>query len=164
MRPRTLALALVSCAIVTCGVLATAVGAQPPVGTSGTDSSNEPVLDCGTFTVWDQFEFSWNGREIFDKEGNLIRVVERVWGTDHLYNPTNGKSVEGTVTANEVVDLVDGQITENGSVFRIIVPGMGAVFVDIGKFVIDFDDGLIFLAGRHDFFDGDSAALCALLA
>ena len=66
----------------------------------------------------------------FDKEGNPVRVVERVWGTDHLYNPNNGKSVDGTVTANEVVDLVDGQFTReqarsSGSSF----PGMGAVFV-----------------------------------
>ncbi len=133
MRPRNLALAPVSSAIAICGVVTAAVGAQPPVAISGTDSSDALVLDCDTFTVWDQFVFSFSGRLYFDKEGNPVRVVERVWGTDHLYNPNNGKSVDGTVTANEVVDLVDGQFTENGQIFRIIVPGMGAVFVDIEK-------------------------------
>jgi len=65
---------------------------------------------------------------------------------------------------SEVVDLVNGGITENGSTFKIIVPGAGAVFLDVGKFIIDFENGLEFLAGRHDFFDGDVAALCAVLA
>jgi hypothetical protein len=38
-------------------------------------------------------------------------------------------------------------------------------FFDVGKYVIDFDEGLIFLAGRHHaFFEEDYSKLCDLLA
>jgi hypothetical protein len=38
------------------------------------------------------------------------------------------------------------------------VPGSGAVFVDVGRFVFDFEDGLVFLKGMHPFFEGDVEA------
>ena len=143
--------------------LASGASAARPVETSGSDSGNEPIADCGTFEVWDDFELNWKGFEYY-QDGNLVRVVEHIWGVDRLYNPENGKSFSGSFNNGEVVDLVDGQVTENGVIFRITVPGSGAVFLDVGKFIIDFEDGLQFLAGRHDFFDGDLAGLCAVLA
>jgi hypothetical protein len=127
--------------------------------------ADEPIgVDCGTFEVWDDSELNWHGREFYDDDGNLVRVVEHIWGVDRLYNPLTGTSVSGRFNNSEVVDLVNGGITENGSIFKIIVPGAGAVFLDVGKFIISFETGLEFLAGRHDFFDGDVAALCAVLA
>ena len=145
--------------------LAPSVSAGRPVETSGSEFGDEPIgVDCGTFEVWDDFELHWRGVEFYDDEGNLVRVVEHIWGVDRLYNPENGKSVSGTFNNSETVDLVNGRITENGSIFRIILPGSGAVFLDVGKFIISFETGLEFLAGRHDYFDGDTAALCAALA
>jgi hypothetical protein len=55
-------------------------------------------------------------------------------------------------------------VTQNGSIFRIVVPGSGPIFLDVGKFVIDFDEGLTLLAGNHDLFDEDFSEICAYLA
>ena len=145
--------------------LAPSVSAGSSVEISGTEFADEPIgVDCGTFEVWDDSELNWHGREFYDDDGNLVRVVEHIWGVDRLYNPLTGTSVSGRFNNSEIVDLVNGGITENGSIFKIIVPGAGAVFLDVGKFIISFETGLEFLAGRHDFFDGDIAALCAVLA
>jgi hypothetical protein len=93
-----------------------------------------------------------------------VRIVEQVSGTDTFYNSVTGESVTGTINAGEIVDLVDGTVTESGTVGRITVPGLGVVFFDVGKFIIDFDEGLVFLAGHHHaFFEEYYAQLCALL-
>jgi hypothetical protein len=38
------------------------------------------------------------------------------------------------------------------------------VFINVSKFIIDFDEGLVFLAGRQDFFNGNTAKLCVVLS
>jgi len=76
-----------------------------------------------------------------------------------------GKSVTGTINSGEIVDLVKGTVTQNGTVGRITVPGEGAFFFDVGKYIIDFEEGLVFLAGSHHaFFEEDYDRLCELLA
>jgi hypothetical protein len=142
----------------------TDASAVPPLPVEGAVSDNVPVADCGTFEVWDELTLSSSGRVHFDRHGNPVRIVQRVTGTDRLYNPENGKSLSGTVQSVEIVDLVDGQVTQNGQTFRIVVPGAGAVLLNIGKFIIDFEEGLVFLAGRQQFFEGDLDALCAALS
>jgi len=145
--------------------LAASVSADSSVEISGTEFGDVPIgVDCGTFDVWDDYELNWHGREFYDDEGNVVRVVEHLWGVDRLYNRETGTSVSGSFNNSEVVDLVDGRVTENGSTFKIIVPGAGAVFIDVGKFIIDFETGLEFLAGRHDAFVENTADLCAVLA
>jgi hypothetical protein len=145
--------------------LAPSASADRSAEISGTEFGDEPIgVDCGTFEVWDDFELNWRGQEFYDDDGNVVRVVEHIWGVDRLYNPESGASVSGTFSNSETVDLVNGQITENGSIFRIVLPGAGAVFLDVGKFVLRFGEGVVFLAGRHDFFEGDTEALCAALS
>lgn len=163
-RTRTLLAAVPIVGVLSVG-LSQGASADRPVETSGSIFGDEPIgIDCGTFEVWDDFELHWRGVEFYDDEGNVVRVVEHIWGVDRLYNPVSGTSVSGSFNNSEIVDLVNGEITENGSVFRIVLPGSGAVFLDVGKFILSFETGLQFLAGRHDFFDGDTAALCAALA
>jgi hypothetical protein len=93
-----------------------------------------------------------------------VRVVEHVSGTDTFCNSVTNESVTGTINAGEIVNLVDGTVTESGTVGRITVPHVGVVFFDVGKSIIDFDEGLVFLAGRHHaFFEEDYAQLCSVL-
>jgi hypothetical protein len=139
-------------------------GAAQPVLHDGTSSANLPLLDCGTFEVWDEAEISWSGYLHLDRDGNPVQIVQHLWGSDRLYNPDNGATLRGTFNANEIVDLVDGQAIEDGQVFRILMPGAGVVLLDVGRFVIDFDEGFVFLKGRHQFFEGDVDALCAALS
>jgi hypothetical protein len=145
-------------------VMASPAGAAPPTKISGHATGDAFAFSCEAFDVRDDFEFSWHGTEHYDRDGNLIRVVERLWGVDRLYNEDNGKSVSGAFNNSETIDLVNGTATQNGSTFRIIVPGQGALFIDVGKYIIDFEEGLTFLAGRHDAFDEDFDAICAYLA
>ena len=46
----------------------------------------------------------------------------------------------------------------------MIVPGLGTVFVDVGRIILDFETGLVFIKGQHQYFGGDVAGLCAVLA
>jgi len=142
-----------------------ATSGTPPVTTSGVTTGDEFVADCGAFDLRDRFVFDVNGKLFFDEDGNVIRVVEHVGGSDTFYNSVTGESITGTVNSGETVDLVNGTVTQNGTVGRITVAGQGAFFFDVGKYIIDFGDGLVFLAGRHHaFFEGDFSRLCELLA
>ena len=137
----------------------------PPVTTSGVTTGDDFLADCGAFDLRDRLVFEVNGKLFFDEDGNLTRIVEHVGGSDTFYNSVTGESVTGTINSGETVDLVNGTVTQNGTVGRITVPGEGAFFFDVGKFVIDFEDGLVFLAGRHHaFFEEDYSRLCELLA
>ncbi len=141
-----------------------AASAGPPVTTSGTEADDVFIADCGAFDLRDRFTFEWNGKRFFDDEGNLNRIVEDVGGSDTFYNSVTGKSVTGTINSGETVDFVKGTVTQNGAVGRITVSGEGAFFFDVGKFILDFEDGLVFLAGSHHaFFEEDYARLCELL-
>jgi hypothetical protein len=144
---------------------ASAVMADTPVTTSGVTTDDVFLADCGAFDLRDRFVFDWNGKLFFDEDGNLTRVVEHVGGSDTFYNSVTAESVTGTINSGETVDLVNGTVTQSGTVGRITVPGQGAFFFDVGKYIIDFEDGLAFLAGRHHaFFEGDYSRLCELLA
>ena len=136
-----------------------------PVTISGVETGDDFLADCGAFDLRDRFVFDFNGKLFFDEDGNVIRVVEHVGGSDTFYNSVTGESVTGTINSGETVDLVNGTVTQSGTVGRITVPGQGAFFFDVGKYIIDFEDGLVFLAGRHHaFFEGDYSRLCELLA
>lgn len=144
---------------------ASAVMAGPPVTTSGVETGDAFLADCGAFDLRDSFVFEWNGKLFFDEDGNLTRVVEHVGGSDTFYNSVTGESVTGTINSGETVDLVAGTVTQNGTIGRITVAGEGAFFFDVGKFVFSFDDGLVFLAGKHHgFIEEDYEQLCELLA
>ena len=137
----------------------------PPVTDESFVEDDAFLFDCGDFDLRDRFTFSTRGKVFFDDAGNPVRIVEHVAGSDTFYNSETNESVTGTINSGETVNLVDGTVTQNGSVGRITVPRMGVVFFDVGKYIIDFDEGLIFLAGSHHaFIEEDYAPLCALLA
>ena len=142
-----------------------AASADPPVTISSTGAGDVFLADCGDFDLRDSFTFEENGKMFFDDEGNLARIVEHVGGSDTFYNSVTGTSVTGTINSGETVDFVNGTVTQNGTVGRITVPGEGAFFFDVGKYIIDFEKGLVFVAGSHHaFFEEDYARLCELLA
>lgn len=146
-------------------VISPAASADRPEHISGTVTDDAFLADCGTFDLRDRFTFDFNGTVFSDNDGNVTRVVEHVGGSDTFYNSVTGESVTGTINSGEILDFVKGTVTQNGTVGRITVPGKGAFFFDVGKFIIDFEEGLVFLAGSHHaFFDEDYDRLCELLA
>ena len=45
------------------------------------------------------------------------------------------------------------------------MPGVGLVFIDVGRYVFDFENNeFTFVKGRHDFIDEDYTKLCQVLA
>ena len=141
-----------------------AASADTPVTISSTGAGDVFLADCGDFDLRDRFTFEENGKMFFDDEGNLTRIVEHVGGSDTFYNSVTGESVTGTINSGETVDFVNGTVTQNGTIGRITVPGEGAFFFDVGKYIVDFENGLVFLAGSHHaFFEEDYSRLCELL-
>lgn len=90
-------------------------------------------VDCGTFEVRDQVELHTQGKVLFDNSGHAVRLVQHVWGVDTLYNSVSGKSVSGSFNDAEVDDFVKGTATQNGQTSRIVMPGLGVVFINVGK-------------------------------
>jgi len=136
----------------------------PPVTDQAFEEDDVFLFDCGDFDLRDRLTYRSRGKVFFDGAGNPVRVVEHVAGSDTFYNSVTNESVTGTINSGETVNLVDGTVTQNGSVGRITVPGMGVVFFDVGKYIFDFDERLVFLAGRHHaFFEEDYEPLCSLL-
>lgn len=155
------------------GALATAcvaaiAGATPaqaqPIPTAGSASGDTFIADCSAFQVFDQYVTNWSGIIKTDSSGAPIGVVQRLWGSDRLYNSVTGKSVSDTVHSGEQVDFIAGTATGTGNTFRVVLPGLGTVFVDVGRIVIDFSSGPEFAAGQHQYFGLDFAQLCAVLS
>ena len=146
-------------------VISPAATADRPLHISGTEVDDLFLADCGDFDLRDEFTVEFEGTVFTDDDGNVTRVVEHVGGSDRFYNSVTGKSVTGTINSGEIVDLVNGTVTQSGTIARITVPGEGVFFFDVGKYIFDFEEGLVFLAGSHHaFFEEDYDRLCELLA
>jgi hypothetical protein len=146
---------------------ATAKGAPVVIGPETEAGLAENLIDCGTFMVHDRFELTYTLRLRFDKEGNLVKGVEQVSGTDTFINATTGKEIAAPFHNNVLIDFTSDPPlgATAGVIYKVTVPGAGAVFLDVGRIVTDQSGEIIaFQAGPHQFFDGEVDALCAALA
>jgi hypothetical protein len=131
------------------------------------ESGTEDFFDCGAFMIRDQFKLIFTLRLLFDKDGNLVKGVETVSGTDTFINAATGKSITAPFHNHVQIDFTaDPPLGANsGVIYKVTVPGAGAVFLDVGRIVTDRTGTIIaFKAGPHQAFDGDFAGLCAVLA
>jgi hypothetical protein len=88
-----------------------------------------------------------------------------VQGTDTFVNSETGASISGRFANSVLIDFTTGLGASSGIVFKLIVPGMGPVFMDIGRVISNRDGSIVtFEAGPHQFTDGDFAAVCRALA
>ena len=104
----------------------------------------------------------------FDNAGNPIREQIAVNVRGNVTNPATGVSADNPSHQTIIVDLVDGTVVQVGLVFKVQVPGVGTVFHDVGRVVVDAGDNIIFEAGPHDLLhtEGDHrvrALFCAAL-
>ena len=134
---------------------------EGPIHEEGT----EELVDCGSFQVLDVYELNFTVKQFFDEEGNLVKIVEQVWGTDTFTNSVTGKAYPMDFHNNTIVDFstTPPRAANMGVIFRLIVPGAGAVFLDVGRIVLDRQGNVYFQAGPHQFFDGDVDCLCAAM-
>lgn len=121
------------------------------------------VTDCGTFQINDNYTQDVTRRYFYDDEGNLVKIIVDLQGTDTLVNSVKGNAYSGSYHNQLHIDPVLGIGAYNGIVFRLAIPGEGAVFLDVGKVVLE-QGNISFEAGPHQAFDGDFDRLCAALA
>ena len=128
-----------------------------------TDSGTAFIWDCGAFDILDEYVVTFTVRRMRDRDGKVIRLVEQVSGVDTFVNSVTGKALPAPYHNNTFVDLAAGRANIAGIIFKVVVPGVGPVFMDLGMINVDREDNVYFSAGPHQFFDGDFEALCRAL-
>jgi hypothetical protein len=112
--------------------------------------------------VIDQYDVNVTSTRFFDQSGQLVEIHLLLRGTDTYVRSDTGQSV---VQPSRFMARIDSQTLVNistGLQYRLVVPGLGNVLLDVGRTVFDFaTDSFIFLAGPHQVLDGDTAGLCA---
>jgi len=118
---------------------------------------------CDGFDVIENAAVTADYISFFDNAGNLVRVH----GHD-TYNGTLTNTATGTIVSahrgpqNWSFNL-DGTAVGRGVFFLLNIPGRGNIRHDVGR-VTFYPDGTHSFQGRHEFFPGDEAQMCAALA
>lgn len=147
-------------------VIATSTAAAPPSQEDFT--FDDQFVDDGLCGFPLNFSFVGGGTAttFFDEEGNPTRVQIHVSQDATITNPTNQKTLSGHETVNVREDVEEGTVTFTGLGIHQNVPGHGAVLLEAGRLVFDFESGTVtFMAGPHpDPAEGDFEDFCAALA
>jgi hypothetical protein len=164
MRGRTTVATLVAALSALVAPLSAAPAAGPVViGPTHLEGTFE-LADCGSFKVLDQFALDFTMRLFFDQEGMLVRIERQVSGTDTFVNSETGKAITANVRHAVHIDPAVAMGATTGILFRLTVPGSGAVFLQVGRLVINRTGTVIdFQAGPSQFVEGDVAGLCEAL-
>jgi hypothetical protein len=97
-----------------------------------------------------------------DATGTPVRLVLKAEHQGTLTNASSGKSVIDRDSFAEHINLLDGTDAFIGVLRHITIPGLGALWLDVGRGVGDADGNVIFEAGVKDYAAG-LGALCAYL-
>jgi hypothetical protein len=169
-------LLLITVAAIMAGMMAAMAGsaaASKPIVVEDTITGEAVVVeDCSKFgfddfQVLDRFVLNSSAKEFYDENGELVRVVEQINGTDTFVNSKTGKQFTSRFQNTEHIDATAQTITVTGVIGRLTVPGSGAVLLDVGRIVIDLageEPKVTFQAGPHQLVEGDDLAeLCEAL-
>jgi uncharacterized protein YehS (DUF1456 family) len=141
-----------------------AAAAKPEVDGPFHDEDTVFFADCGEFQILDRYVLDFTIKWFSDKDGNRIRGVEQVSGTDTFINSVTGKEIAAPFHNTVIIDPTTATGANNGVIYRVTVPGSGLVFIDAGRIVTNqAGTEITFQAGPHQAFDGDIAGLCAAL-
>jgi len=164
MGTRLLACSLVLASLIAFAIPSVVSAVEPailgPIHEEGTDR----FAKCKGFTILDEYVLDYTLRQFFDQDGNLVKMEETVSGTDTFINSKTGKAIAAPFHNNVLIDPQTRFGANAGIIFRVTVPGAGAVFLDVGRLVTNqAGTEITFEAGPHQFFDGDLGGLCAAL-
>src|SRR5215213_4493948 len=136
-----------------------------------------PDFACGNGDViFDQGTVRQVVIRYYDTDGNLTRrVIHEYWSDTQKSNPLTGATAPYTQASN-ITDVLavpgdfDSATETVTGQWNITLPGLGAVFLNAGKFVVGPDGTIEFRAGPQGFLDyfvdGNTAVvdeLCAAL-
>jgi hypothetical protein len=164
MKPRRLLLAIaLGCLVALAGVGPAAADA-PVFEGPHTEEGLAVIADCGAFQVLDRYVLTYTIARFSDRDGAQRRLIEQLSGTDTFVNSATGEEYPTTFHNTVIVDPAVRIGATTGVIFRLAIPGAGAVFLDVGRVVADRQGNVYFQAGPHQAFDGDLEGLCAALA
>ena len=144
------------------------VWAKPPL--MGTDQfvwdglMGPYEVNCGDFLAYEHVEIDLRWVDFFDGDGNFVREQAYWSATGYAYNPNDStlSLVYSPVHYKETFTAA-GEHTIVG--LWVNVPGEGRVWHDAGRLEFtDYGYELDFTAGRHDYYEGNTDALCAALS
>ena len=156
-------------AIVAVGLMAlvpfSMASADGPVTTTWHLEGTDVLADCGSFQVLDVYTQDETGKAWLDQDGNLVKFILQNSGIDTFTNSVTGTAYPMSFHNTYTVDYTatPRRSAVMGVVYRLVVPGAGAVWLDVGRVVFERGAGIVFQAGPHQFFDGDETALCAAM-
>lgn len=131
-----------------------AVSAAPPLVETfineGTTPFAGPCANAPDVTLTETFTETVRVTTFFDKDGTPVRAQINVNFAGVVTNPVTGAFVEDNAHQMLVQDLVTGIEAQVGLVFSSTVPGVGVVFHDVGRVVVDAEGNVTFEAGPHD--------------
>ena len=139
---RYICAALLSCVVLVFSIPSANAKALEVIGPIH-DEGIDVLGTCGDFDVVDNWVLNFTLRFMLDRSGNRVRLVEETWGVDNFTNSVTGKTIAGPYHNNTFVDFDADRAITTGVIFKAVVPGAGAVFLDIGRIVFVGEDGSV---------------------
>ena len=144
----------------------TAFATTPEFITVPVDETYE-VVQCDGFTVIEHLGGEIKVSFHSDQDGLVQMRITRVAVLDTFSNSETGASLSSPLVGIDKLDFNRDRshtVAVVGMRTHLVVPGVGLIFIDAGRFVYDSStDSWVFEAGRHDNFDDALPALCSAL-
>jgi hypothetical protein len=140
-----------------------AVWAVPPEKVTEEFSWDDLFWECDGFDICEKADIRLVTMNFKDRDGNLTREVQH-WSLDGgLHRCGDETPFLSYVPAHEKATITESGVTVVGLFVKVIIPGEGPIFQDVGRVELDSEWNLTFSAGRHDYWEGNGDALCAAL-
>jgi hypothetical protein len=139
-----------------------------------------PAANCNQygydFTINHTWEETDHVLTFYNKDGSVNYIATHAKMRHTFTNTLTGKSISGEATDKGITSgpltFPSGTMEIRGFFQRIIIPGVGPIFMDGGRKIFSYTwmpDGsihfdLIFNAGPTSYTENDFSALCAYLA
>lgn len=138
------------------------VFAALPTTTTYVLQGTQLLASCDGFQVFDDYDVTIVQTIFYDQDGNPIEIHLAINGTDTYRQSVTGQSITMPSHFMARIDVRAGLNSSSGLVYHLVVPGLGAVLLEVGRSVYDFNTGtFVFLAGPHQITSGGTADLCA---
>jgi hypothetical protein len=159
LRRRTLLAGLIVMAV---AILCTpaAMASQPTFAHFAGSFSEVDTQTCG-FPIQIQRDFTADVQFFYDVSGNLDHSLNHLQlrGTDSA----NGISLADTADWMHTFDFTTGVDGDIGLPGHVRLPNGGTIVIEAGRVLTDAQGNLQFVAGRHQFLEGDLSAYCSAL-
>ena len=148
--------------------MSAANAAKPDTMRLGPLQFDDELGDCGDFVVRFNYWLDALLTFYYDDNGNVVRVTRKLFlenGGAIYYNAADPSYwLPGAPGAREISTFkFEGTSTITANVFRVTLPGHGAIFLNAGRIIITENRDVLFQAGRMDYWNEGYDALCAAL-